>query len=107
MHIPSFAIGFLAGVIACAFTATAFLFVRPWIRSFFSGARVSLIQIIGMRLRGTSPNLLIDALITLKMRGHDVSMAVVETCYLANRSKIFESTGLATLVEQELAKKST
>jgi uncharacterized protein YqfA (UPF0365 family) len=106
MHLASFAIGFFVGVIFLVTVIVVLLLIRPWARSFFAGGRISLLEIIGMRFRGTPPDLLVDALITLKMRGHDVRMSVVETCYLANRSKIFEAKSLVALIEGELSGKS-
>jgi uncharacterized protein YqfA (UPF0365 family) len=39
------------------------LFAIPWLRAFLHGKPVSLIQVVGMRLRGTPPSIVIDAYI--------------------------------------------
>ena len=50
------------------FVAIVFL-AAPWMRAFMSGAPISLVQLIGMRLRGVPPNLVVDSVVTLVHRG--------------------------------------
>lgn len=75
------------------------LFVRrdffplPWLRARFSGAPVSMMQIMGMRLRGHPSNLLIDAYIALIQAGEKISIDEVESAYMAN---IYQVTDIDT-----------
>jgi uncharacterized protein YqfA (UPF0365 family) len=79
--------------------------VRPWMRGFVSGAPVSLVQILGMRLRGVPPLLIVDALATLVHRGHPFNSrlsAQAESLFLAQRGLIRSPEHLADLVEKQL-----
>jgi uncharacterized protein YqfA (UPF0365 family) len=107
MDITSVAVGFVLGIMFCSLMAFAFFVLHPWIRAYFASCPVSLFAVLGMRLRGTPPHLLVDALITLKMRGHEVGMEQIETCYLANRAMIHDFNTLVELVEKELADKDS
>jgi uncharacterized protein YqfA (UPF0365 family) len=76
-----------------------FLFLaRSWFRAFLSGVPVGLVQIIGMRLRGSPSTLLIDALIMLRHRGSDATIREVESSYLAYRERVLTAGDLADLV---------
>jgi len=77
----------------------------PWMRGFFSGVPVSIIQILGMRLRGVPPRLIVDALVTLVHRGHPYDRTLsrhAESLYLAQRGLIQSPEHLADLVEKRL-----
>ena len=86
--------------------SSAFLFLAaPWMRAFMSGAPVSLIQLIGMRLRGVPPNLIVDAVVSLVHRGHPFSRQLcyeAESLFLAQRGMIQSPEHLADLVEKRL-----
>lgn len=89
---------FLAGMIAGAiltFAATRLLgylkIFLPWKRAFMSGARTSVVSIIAMRMRGCPPVFLVDAFCSLVHSGHDVTIAQVESCYLARKHEISEN----------------
>ena len=94
----------LAGV-ALAFAvvmfATAVVALRPWLRAMMSGAPASIMSILGMRLRGTPPNLVIDAYIQLRMRGRETKLADVERTYIAQRQRVRSTGDLVDLVEQQ------
>jgi len=60
-----------------------FVPVNLWITAIFSGVRVSLIDLITMRIRKVPPNLIVNALITARKAGLDVNIKDLETHYLA------------------------
>jgi uncharacterized protein YqfA (UPF0365 family) len=105
-----------AALILLVFAVTALLFflliflvfaflAAPWMRAFISGVPVSIVQLLGMRLRGVPPNLIVDSLVTLVHRGHpfDRSLcAQAESLYLAQRSLIQSPEHLADMVEKRL-----
>ena len=73
---------------------------RPWLKALASGAPVTIFTIIGMRLRGNPPMLLIDAYIAIRTGGGTSPMAVVETVFMANRSKVRDADTLVRLVRE-------
>jgi uncharacterized protein YqfA (UPF0365 family) len=77
---------------------------RGWRHATFSGAPLPLLAILGMRLRGSPPTLLIDAYVALHKRGRNVDIAVVEAVYLANKLAHMDAIALAHLVEEEQAR---
>jgi|SRR6478752_805563 len=104
---------FVALFIAAVLPLLALLFVSmlfaplfgPWMRGCLSGAPVSVSQLIGMRLRGSPPRLIVDALVTLVHRGFPYDRAMsysVESTYLAQRGMLQSSEQLADLVEKSL-----
>ena len=60
-----------------------FVPVNLWITAIFSGVRVSLIDLITMRIRKVPPNLIVNSLITARKAGLDVNIKDLETHYLA------------------------
>jgi uncharacterized protein YqfA (UPF0365 family) len=80
---------------------------RAWRHAFFSGAAVPLAVILGMRLRGTPPALIIDAYVALKKRGREASLDVVEATYLADAGRSLDPDDLANLVDQHLGSRSS
>jgi uncharacterized protein YqfA (UPF0365 family) len=75
------------------------LLARPWLRAAASGAPVSLLSILGMRLRGNSPTLLIDAYIALRRAGVNATVSAVEGIYIDNRTRVRTSQDLTELVK--------
>ena len=71
-----------------AVAALMLMLFKPWLPGMLSGAPVMAVQILGMRLRGTPPNLLIDAYVQLRAQGRDVEIAEVERQYLAHRQRV-------------------
>ena len=104
MDIVSFIKGFMAGVITLLIVIASSLFLHPWIKAFFSGAKIPLARIIGMRLRGNPPKLLIDTYLAMIHAGEEVSMADVESVYIANKSQATNSDILAQLVRESIRK---
>ncbi|MFC2123294.1 flotillin-like protein FloA [Bacteroidota bacterium] len=70
-------------VIIGFFVFLYFVPVNLWITAIFSGVRVSLIDLITMRIRKVPPNLIVNALITARKAGLDVNVKDLETHYLA------------------------
>jgi uncharacterized protein YqfA (UPF0365 family) len=99
----------VAAVVALIFlvmiaTVFASLFL-PWLRGFMGGAPVTILQLIGMRIRGVPPRLIVDALITLVHRGHPPDRGryyLAESLYLAQRGLIQSPEQLADQVEKQL-----
>ncbi|MEA2011714.1 MAG: flotillin-like protein FloA [Verrucomicrobiota bacterium] len=60
-----------------------FYFLGVYIRAFASGARVTLFNLVGMKLRKIPPTLVIEALIRLKKSGLDITTDEIESHYLA------------------------
>lgn len=60
-----------------------FVPVNLWITAIFSGVRVSLIDLITMRIRKVPPNVIVNSLITARKAGLDVNIKDLETHYLA------------------------
>ncbi|MBN1437626.1 MAG: flotillin-like FloA family protein [Sedimentisphaerales bacterium] len=80
------------------------LVLRHWLRALSSGVPVSFAQIIGMRLRGNDPNLIIDAYIQLKHAEESVSPADVESVFIAHKTQATDVDTLVQLVrERKLA----
>jgi len=78
---------------------------RHWLRAFLFGVPVSLLEILGARLRGNPPALLVDAYIALKHGGADVTFRDVENAYFDARTRIVTSNELVDVVNQrKLAK---
>jgi hypothetical protein len=79
-------------------------FFRPWVRALMSGAPVSILSILTMRLRGTPAPLLIDAYIQLRHRGSTATLADVEKQYIANRQRVRNVGDLIDFVERDAGK---
>ena len=60
-----------------------FYFLKVWIRAWMSGARVSLINLLGMKLRRVPPTLIVDARIRAVKAGMDLDTDALEAHYLA------------------------
>lgn len=84
-------------VMAAAFLL---LLVRPWLRSFMHGAPVTIIQILGMRLRGNPTTLILDAYIALKRAGRPETIGMVESAYIDARNRVLTSDDLIEQVKQ-------
>lgn len=55
-----------------------FYFLKVWIRAAMSGARVSLFNLLGMKLRRVPPTLIVDARIRLVKAGLDLDTDAAE-----------------------------
>lgn len=69
-------------LIACA--SIFFYFLNVWIRALASKAHVSILNLVGMRLRKVPPNLIVEALIRLRKAGlSEVDTDALEAHFLA------------------------
>jgi uncharacterized protein YqfA (UPF0365 family) len=68
------------------------------------GAQLSLLELIGMRLRGNPPGLIVDALLVLTHRGVRATAADVESTYMAHKGTGISLTELVDLVQDRLGK---
>jgi hypothetical protein len=97
----AFALGYVACMLTLAPLAIAWWIAGPWLRVFLSGGRASLIGIIGMRLRGSPVRLVLDAYLALVQQGKQVTLAEVESAYIANRARIFTPADLLGFFPRE------
>ena len=95
---------FVAGFVVCL--AFKMLFVTPWLRAFFSGGQVSLMSILGMRLRGSPVNMLLDAHLSMIQSGEPSRIRIVESTYIANKTRIHTTDDLVELVREVLRRES-
>lgn len=77
--VPLVAMGAIVLVILGIFV----YFIKVWVRALMSGARVSLFNLVGMKLRGVPPTLIVDARIRAVKAGLDLSTDSLEAHYLA------------------------
>lgn len=94
----SFQAGFATGVAFCGIAAFAFWVVSPWVRSLLSGGEFSMLTVLGMRLRRSPVNLLIDAHLSLLHGGAKLGIADIESKYIAHRALIVTSQDLVDLL---------
>jgi uncharacterized protein YqfA (UPF0365 family) len=73
----------IIGIILALLVLFYFIPVRLWITAIFSGVRVRLTDLIGMRLRNVPPANIVRPLITARKAGIDVTPNQLETHYLA------------------------
>lgn len=74
----------LVGIIIIVFFVVFMHFLGVWIRALMSGARVSIGQLLGMKLRGVPPALIVDARISLVKAGlTEIDTDQLESHYLA------------------------
>lgn len=101
-HLGFILIG-LAVLVTGVFAFVILVLVRPWIKGFMSGCPVSLFDLLGMRLRGNNPNLLIEAYVMLRMRNIPVNIQDVEREYAANKHQINSSAELAKRIQNRVS----
>lgn len=86
-----------------AMFAVFLLFFRVWIRAFLHGYPVMIVTLIGMRLRGSPPGLLVDAYITLRRTGMDITIRDVENTYIDARPRAQTGDELVEIVKKRAA----
>jgi len=93
-------VGFIVFVLVMIF----FYFFKVWIRAVASGARVSIGDLVGMKLRKVPPLAIVDAKIMAVKAGIDVSTRELETHYLAggNVNKVIRALIAADKANIEL-----
>ena len=97
--------GIIAGVLITLIPIYMVFFVKTWFKAFFSGAPVRLIDVIGMRLRGTPIDLVIKTYIAFRKRDQQIALADIEVCCLAHPSTTSNQEALMTTVEEMLEKR--
>src|SRR5882672_6863903 len=73
----------IAGAIILLFMFLYFIPVNLWITAVFSNVKISIMNLILMRLRKVPPSIVVNALITSTKAGLNVTTNDVETHYLA------------------------
>jgi len=105
MDNESFVVGFAVGVLTSFLLfvglGLGFAMVRPWLRLKMSGGRGTLLQIVGMRLRGTPPMMIVEAYTSLLHSGQDVRLIEVESTYVANKTTVMNAHDLIELVQNQ------
>ena len=74
---------FIAGGLILFFLFLYFVPVNLWITATFSGVRISIMNLVLMRLRKVPPSIIVNALITSTKAGLNLSSNDLETHYLA------------------------
>ncbi|MBU0678897.1 MAG: flotillin-like protein FloA [Verrucomicrobia bacterium] len=82
------AVMILLALVALVPTMLFFYFLKVWIRALSAGARVSLANLVGMKLRSVRPDLIVDARIRLVKAGLDLDTDTLEAHYLAGGNVI-------------------
>lgn len=82
MH--TFLIGFLIFIVVMAlYLFVVFIPVRHWIAAVFANVDISILSLIGMRLRRVPPRVIVDAMIQAHKAGIKVSSDILEAHFLA------------------------
>lgn len=71
------------GAIILFFIFLYFVPVNLWITAIFSGVRISILELVAMRIRKVPPSLIVNSLITASKAGLDIQTTELETHYLA------------------------
>ena len=102
----NFIAGFIVGVavtfLAFVVLGVGFLIVRPWFMLKLAGGRGSLLQIVGMRLRGTPVSMIVEAYTALLHSGETLHLRDVESTYIAQRGKIINVQDLISHTRETL-----
>ena len=99
------AVAAVAAAVFALFLLLTFLNLRLWVQALLTNTPVSVFGILGMRLRGTPPKLILHAAIALRQRGEMVTVEEVERCYLAHAiGSSMSATELADLVSEKRAR---
>lgn len=105
MHPYSFTIGLAVGAGSILVLMMLLFLLQPWVRAYFPGGALPLSTIIGMRLRGNPPMLLIDAYLTMLKSGERASVDIIEALYIANKSNATDVDTLVRLVREHEQRK--
>jgi uncharacterized protein YqfA (UPF0365 family) len=81
---PTFLLIVIAGILAFIILFTYFVPIRLWFTAVVSGVKVSILQLVLMRLRKVPPSLVINAMITATKAGILININDIETHYLAS-----------------------
>ena len=73
----------LVAIVVVILLSIFFYFLKVWVRAWMSGAYISLLNLIGMKLRNVAPTLIVDARIRAVKAGLPLSSDQLEAHYLA------------------------
>lgn len=73
----------LAGIFVLIMLSLFFYFMKVWVRAWMSGAYISILNLVGMKLRNVPPTLIVDARIRAVKAGMELSSDQLEAHYLA------------------------
>ena len=73
----------LLAIVVVILLSVFFYFLKVWVRAWMSGAYISLLNLIGMKLRNVAPTLIVDARIRAVKAGLPLSSDQLEAHYLA------------------------
>lgn len=73
----------LLAIVVVILLGVFFYFLKVWVRAWMSGAYISLLNLLGMKLRNVAPTLIVDARIRAVKAGIDLSADELEAHYLA------------------------
>ena len=73
----------LAAVVVVVLLALFFSFIKVWVRAWMSGAYISLLNLLGMKLRNVPPTLIVDARIRAVKAGLPLDTNQLEAHFLA------------------------
>ena len=79
----TFVLLILAGILVVILLSVFFYFLKVWVRAWMSGAYISLLNLIGMKLRNVAPTLIVDARIRAVKAGLPLSSDQLEAHFLA------------------------
>jgi len=81
--VPLFALGVVLVVLAFIVMIFGFNYGYLWVKAYLAGAHVAVLEIIGMRLRGVSPRIIVECRIMAVKSGLPIETSALETHYLA------------------------
>jgi uncharacterized protein YqfA (UPF0365 family) len=102
-----FLLGLALGAAAMLALVVWLLVNRSWRHAVFSGAPIPWRAILGMRLRGTPPRMIVDAYVILVKRGKTVDWRMVEAAYLAHGGARRDVAELVAVVERRPQARAT
>ncbi len=73
----------IGGVVVALFMFLYFVPINLWITAIFSGVRISILDLVLMRIRKVPPSIVVNALITATKAGLKLTSNEIETHYLA------------------------
>lgn len=91
----------VALLVFLVFLAIFLAFLRLWIQALLTGVRISIMELIAMKLRRTPPELIVRTAIALKQRGVEAGVVEIEACYFASGGEVTDPIQLATLVLEQ------
>lgn len=103
--VSGFVVGLGVGVVVSLVGIAWLVANASWRKANLAGVSIPILGIVGMRLRGTPPALVIDATVTLAKRGREVDWRQVEAAYLAHGNERMDSYELVEIVDREVTSK--